>query len=115
MSKHSISQAIAVRQMVLDALAKVGDEGMTITSLANVLSLGQACLRPVLSDLGGTMAIRCTQGFRNVRYWIPTEEQLRIEEEARNIRPFRPLKIDKHRQERYAEIEAYRIDMPSIG
>lgn len=106
---------IDVRNLVLGVLDSAGEEGMTITSLAHKLNLGQACLRPVLSELGGSMAIRCTQGFRNVRYWIPTEEQLRIEEEARYIRPFRPLKIDKYRQERYAEIAALRINTPSIG
>lgn len=107
--------SIDIKAEILKALEKVGDDGMTIASIAYTLKLREACLRPVLSELGGNMAIRSTQGFRNVRYWIPSEAQLKAEEEARNIRPFRPLKLDRAKLEIYAEIDAARLAIPSIG
>lgn len=115
MSQYSGKQVLAMRQMIMDELMKVGDEGITLASLSHILSVGQPSLRPILADMGGSMVIRCTQGFRNVRYWIPSEDQIKAEDEARNVRPFRPLKLDKAKLEIYAEIDAARRAIPSIG
>jgi hypothetical protein len=105
----------SIRQDILVVLQKAGDEGMTIASIASQLECGQACLRAILAELGGTMAIRSTQGLRNVRFWIPSEERLKAEEEARKVQVTHPLKIDRVRRELYERIAQERLAIVSIG
>jgi len=104
-----------IRREVLDLLATVGEDGMTLASLSTGTKFGLASLRPILAELGGSMAIRSTQGVRNVRYWIPSESRLRAEEDARQVRLVPPLKIDKVRSELYAELAAARAAIRSLG
>ena len=104
-----------IRRDILDALAEAGEDGLTLAALSTATKFGQASLRPVLSELGGSMAIRSTQAGRNVRFWIPSAERLLAEDRLRNIRVAPPLKINKERQELYARLEAERNAITSIG
>lgn len=110
-----MSNTADIRRSILEALAFMGEDGMTLASLANELDCGQACLRPILAELGNTMVIRSTQAGRNVRYWIPSAESLLAEEQARQIRVVQPLKIDKARAELYARLAEERGAIASIG
>lgn len=104
-----------IRRDILDALATAGEDGLTIAAIATATKFGLASLRPVLAELGGTMVIRSTQAGRNMRFWIPSAERLRAEEEARQVRVVPPLKIDKARRELYAELAAARAAIRSLG
>jgi len=104
-----------IRRDILELLAAAGEDGLTLAALSTATKFGQASLRPVLSELGGSMAIRSTQGVRNVRYWVPTAARLQAEEELRNVREFKPLKLDRAKLERYAELDAARGKIKSIG
>jgi len=104
-----------IRRDILDALATAGEDGLTLAAISTATGFGQASLRPVLSELGGSMAIRSTQAGRNVRFWIPSESRLKAEEALRQVRIAPPLKVNKERQELYARLEAERNAITSIG
>lgn len=104
-----------IRRDILEVLALAGEDGMTIAAISTATKFGQASLRPVLSELGGTMAIRSTQAGRNVRFWIPSEARLLAEEQSRQVRIAPPLKIDKQRSDLYARLNAERGEIKSIG
>ena len=104
-----------IRQGIIDVLDMAGDDGVTLASIANSLKIGQGNVRPLLSEMQIKGTIRSTKGDRNVRFWIPSDAQLEAEARAAVVKPFVPLKMDRAKLERYAELDAARLSIKSIG
>lgn len=107
---------IDIRQGITDALNIASDDGLTLASIANAMKLGPSGIRPILNELVVRNIVRSTKGPRNVRFWIPSLATL--EAEARNrdsVKVFKPLTMDRAKLERYAELDAARNSIKSIG
>lgn len=88
-----------------------------IAQMAKRFNFGRSAMALELASLAHAGRIRATMAKNRAQaYYVPAQSQL--EAEARmvgKLRIDRPLKIDKRRQELYAELSAARNKIPSIG
>lgn len=88
-----------------------------ITEMAKRFKVNRSAMGLVLASLAQSGRIRASMATNRAQaYYVPTQAQL--EAEARMSTKFvsnRPLKVDRHRQELYAELAAAREKIQSIG
>lgn len=88
-----------------------------ITEMAKRFKVNRSAMGLVLANLAHSGRIRASMATNRAQaYYMPTQAQL--EAEARMNTKFvsnRPLKVDRHRQELYAELSRARDSIKSIG
>ena len=89
---------------------------MMVTVLARKFMVGQAAMTTLLNEMAIAGKVRRSSAKRSLGFYVPSEAQLEAERKAlQAVKQTPPLKIDKRRQELYAEIAASRKSLPSIG
>lgn len=87
-----------------------------ISDLGKKFKIGDASILAMLNELAACGKVRKTNAKRSIGFYIPSEAMLNAERKAAEEAPQRPaLKIDSHRAELYARLDADRKAIRSIG
>lgn len=102
---------------IVQLLADNAGKFYNITEMAKRFKVNRSAMGLALASLAHSGRIRASMATNRAQaYYMPTQAQL--EAEARMSTKFvsnRPLKVDRHRQELYAELAAAREKIQSIG
>lgn len=114
MSQQHISDQIGA---IVTFLTENAGKFYNIAQMAKRFNYGRSAMGLELATLANSGHIRATMAKNRAQaYYVPPQSQL--DAEARMTTKFvsnRPLKIDKRRQELYAELSAARNSIKSIG
>ena len=102
---------------IVQLLADNAGKFYNITEMAKRFKVNRSAMGLALASLAQSGRIRASMATNRAQaYYVPTQAQL--EAEARMSTKFvsnRPLKVDRHRQELYAELSHARDSIKSIG
>jgi hypothetical protein len=97
-------------------LRSMGGEVVVVASIARKFKVGDASILALLNELAATGKVRRSNAKRGVGFYIPTEAMLNAERRnAEEVKPRPELKVDKHRRDLYAQLDAARSQIKSIG
>jgi len=89
---------------------------VVVSQIAKKFKVGQAGMFSMLQEMEKSGRVRRSNAKRATGFYIPSQAQLNAEQRALEVAKVdRPLKIDKHRTELYAQLAAARGAIKSIG
>lgn len=100
---------------IIKSLTERNGECRAVQSFASSFGVTQTKVGLLLADMEKRGLVSKMNGARNASYYIKTAAQ--VEREAAVNKPKdapKPLKIDKHRSELYAELARARAAIPSL-
>lgn len=102
--------------LVLSWLRSKDGDVVLVTSLSKKFMVGDASMLTLLNELVACGKVRRSTAKRTLGFYIPTDAQLNAERRANEeVRQTQPLKVDRQRRELYAQLEAARASIRSIG
>ena len=103
-------------ELLLSWLRTKNGEVVLVTALTKKFMVGEASMITLLNELVACGKVRRSNAKRTLGFYIPTESMLNSERKAREELPERKsLKVDNARRELYAQLEAARNSIRSIG
>jgi len=116
---HEMQEVTSYERQILAWMRSKGGEVVVATAIAKKFNVGNAAMLTLLNELAAAGKIRRAARRNNknaAAFYIPSEAELDAERRmTQEAKVTAPLKIDKVRQELYAQIAASRAAMPSKG
>jgi hypothetical protein len=110
------AQETSYEDKIMLWLRSMGGEVVVVASIARKFKVGDASILALLNELAATGKVRRSNAKRGVGFYIPTEAMLNAERRnAEEVKPRPELKVDKHRRDLYAQLDAARSQIKSIG
>lgn len=113
-----MQEQTSYEEQILAWMRSKGGEVVLVSALAKKFRVGGAAISALMHDLANSGKIRHApqRNNRAMGFYIPSEAQLNAERRmAEEAKVVPPLKVDNHRRELYARLQAARDSIRSIG